>query len=142
MRAVVLATAAATTGLSELARGAQDARALGRAAEVREAAGTLWEAQIAAGVDSAVLGKAGTAGAAEEKSPLHGVKKIKWNRSRADSTFSGNWMFASKQRSGGSRGREAGFALSLQAEAVGVLLLNMAAWRKDEGEKQQAKTQS
>lgn len=50
----------------------------------------MQEAQIAAGADSATLGKARTAGAAEEKSPLHGVKKIEWNRSRADSTFAGN----------------------------------------------------
>lgn len=64
--------------------------ALGRAAEVKQATGTLRAAQIAAAADSAILGKARAAGAAEEKNPVHGVKKIKWNRSRADSTFPGN----------------------------------------------------
>lgn len=65
-------------------------RALGRAAEVKQAAGTLWAAQIAAAADSTILGKATAAGAAEENNPVHGVKKIKWNRSKADSTFPGN----------------------------------------------------
>lgn len=65
-------------------------RSLGRAAEVKQAAGILQAAQIAAAADSAILEKARAAGTAEEKNPVHGVKKIKWNRSSADSTFPGN----------------------------------------------------
>lgn len=88
------------------------------------------EAQIAAGADAATMGKAGTAGAAEEKNPLHGVMKIKWNRSRADSTFPGNQMFVSKQQCRGSSGREASPTPSLRDKALGFLLWNLAAGRK------------
>lgn len=63
---------------------------------------------------------------------MHGVKKIKWNRSRADSTFPGNCMFASKQQSGASPGGEAGPAFSLWAEAIGALLQHWTAWGKQE----------
>lgn len=63
---------------------------LGRAAEVRQATKELCSKHRLQLGRWAILGKARTAGAAGEKSPVHGVKKIKWNRSRADSTFPGN----------------------------------------------------